>query len=919
MKHKRILFVSLLILVFCNFSRVLASGQALFNEQLLKNFTYRNLGPFRVGSMIMDFAVPESPPKAQLYTFYVGTRNGGVWKTENNGTTFEPVFDGQSRLTIGDIAVAPLNPDVVWVGTGETLNARSSNSGAGVYKSTDGGKTWKNMGLRDSQHISRILVDPRNSDIVYVAAMGHLFSANEERGVFKTSNGGETWDKVLYINEKVGIIDLVMNPSHPEILYAAAFEKTRLPWLFDRAGPGSGIYKTSDAGKTWTKLDGGLPGGRIGRIGIDIYLKNSNILYAIVDNANKRPPTKKEAEQDQSRGLKPQDRDIGGEVYRTDDGGKTWKKTNPNEVSVLSKGGGQLRVDPNDERKIFVTGVALTNSTDGGKTWNDLEWPPKRLFSKMFGDVRTLWIDPQNSDRILLGSDGGVFISYDGGKTCDHFYNLPLGEFYAIGVDMEDPYNIYGGLQDHEMWKIPSNSASGEVRHFDWVAVGGGDGMFTQVDPTDSRWLYTTREQGSHSRVDQKLGYRVSIVPQRESGAPPYRFVWCAPIHISPHNSQIIYAGAQVLLRSLDRGDHWQQISPDLSTNDTSKMVPTAEGGIPWFAITTISESPVIPGIIWVGTSDGKVQATRNGGTTWTDLTKSVANAGGPEDYYVSRVFASHFKEGTAYVTKSGFRHDDFRPFVFKTENYGATWTSISANLPDRAVNVIFEDRENPDLLFVGNDSGVYVSINGGKNWTRMNNNIPNVPVHDLLVHPRENDLVVGTYGRGLFVTDIAPLEEMTEKTLAEDVHLFDIEPKPERIIREFGAEDYLFGDRHLLTPNEPNGIVIHYYLKNTMAEKAKVTIADAIGTQFAKLEGPAEAGMNQVIWNMRRPMPKRDEFGARMQRARNPLAQWAPLGEYTISLEIGGQKLSKRAQITKRIGWSIGPMTETIRDESEK
>ena len=892
----------------------LAGGQDTFNEDLLKIFTFRNLGPFRVGSMIMDFAVPESPGNAHLYTFYVGTRNGGVWKTVNNGTTFEPVFDGQSRLTIGDIALAPSNPDIIWVGTGESLTARSSYSGDGIYKSTDGGKIWKNMGLRDSHHISRILVHPRNPDVVYVAAMGHLFTNNEERGVFKTADGGKTWEKVLYINEQTGIIDLVWHPSRPEILYAAAFDKQRLPWLFNRAGTGSGIYKTADAGKTWTKLGGGLPTGKLGRIGIDIYAKNPDILYAIIDNANMWPQTKKETEQDRSRGLEPQGRDIGGEVYRTDNGGKTWKKTNPDDLSVLSKGGGQIRVDPNNEKNIFVTGVALSNSTDGGKTWHDLGWPPVRLFSKMFGDVRTLWIDPQNSDRIILGSDGGVFISYDGGKTCDHFYNLPLGEFYSVGVDMEDPYNIYGGLQDHEMWKLPSNGPSGEIRHFDWVAVGAGDGMFTQVDPNDSRWLYTTREQGSHFRVDQKLGYRVSILPQREKDKPPFRFVWCTPIHISPHNSRIIYAGAQVLIRSMDRGDHWQEISPDLSTNDASKMVGRENGGIPWFAITTISESPVTPGIVWVGTSDGKVQVSRNNGTTWTDLTEKLAGVGGPEECYVTRVFASHFKESTAYVTKSGFRNDDFRPFVFKTTDYGDTWTSLAGNLSDSPANVVFEDGKNPGLLFLGTDTGVFVSIDGGGKWVKMNNNIPNVPVHDLLVHPRENDLVVATYGRGLFVADITPLQDMSGKVLAEEVHLFDPEPKTQRVTRDFGAEDYLFGDRHLLTPNEPNGIVVNYYLKAAAKAKAKITVTDPFGTEWAGLEGPAEAGINRVIWDMKRQITKAEENKAAFERSRDVFARWAPPGEYIVILEVGSQKFTRKTRIIKRTGWSIGPSPVVIR-----
>lgn len=903
----------------------LARSQDLFNEDFMKSFTYRNIGPFRLGARTSDIAVPDSPAKDHLYTYYVATWTGGLWKTTDNGTTFQPIFDGQSKQTIGDVTLAPSNPEIVWVGTGDGYCSRSSYAGDGVYKSMDGGKTWKNMGLKDSHHIPRIVIHPKNPDVVYVASMGHLYSENKERGVFKTTDGGRTWVKSLFINEKVGVIDLVINPLNPDILYAATYEKQRLPWMYVNGGPESGIYKTSNAGKTWTKLDRGLPSGRIGRIGLDIFLKNPEILYALVENANSRPATKEELEQDKSRRLQPRDRMIGGEVYRTDDGGKTWAKMNSAKDDVSTKGPyyfSQIRVDTSNDQKIFITGVSLGNSTDGGKTWHDLNWPPQRLFAKIFGDVRTLWVDPQNSDRLILGSDGGVYVSYDGGKTADHRYNLPLTENYAVGVDMEEPYNIYAGLQDHELWKGPSNSPHDRgITFMDWIAVGNGDGMFAQVDPNDSRWLYTTSQYGSHYRVDQKLGYRKNIMPVREKDQPPYRFIWCTPLHLSPHNSQVIYAGAQVLLRSMDRGDHWQEISPDLSTNDTSKILPSSEGGIPggipWFAISSISESPITPGIIWVGTSDGKVQLTRDNGTTWTDLTKKIASVGGREDCYVSRVRASNYREGTAYVTKNGYKLDEFRPFIYKTEDFGATWTSLSSNLPNEPINVVFEDAKNPDLLFLGNDTGIFVSISGGKSWVKMNNTIPNVPVHDLLVHPRESDLIVGSYGRGIFVTNIFPLQEMNEQILVEDIHLFNVRPIAQRVPRLFGAGDYLFGDSHIITPNEPNAVTIHYYLKSKAGENAKVTITDPSGQELATLEGKTNAGLNSVSWDMRRQAARQGQRPAepvRMRQAGPPYEQWVPPGEYVATLEIGGKKLTQKIRITKTIGWSIGPFTEIIR-----
>jgi len=918
--------ISLMILFALALGGAAAFGQtpapAPAAESWLNGFRFRNLGPFRMGARISDVAVPDFPAKAHRNTFYVGTWTGGLWKTTNNGTTFEPIFDGQRKLAIGDVTVASSRPDTVWVGTGDAFCSRSSYAGDGVYKSLDAGKTWTNMGLRDSHHIARILIHPRDPETVYVAAMGHLFSDNPERGVFKTIDGGRTWRKSLFLGDRIGIIDLVMDPADSATLYAAAYEKQRFGWAYVNGGPGSGIYKTTDGGATWKRLAGGLPGGRIGRIGLDIYPRNPKVVYAVVENANTRPPTKAEADLARSRGREPGDVMIGGEVYRTADGGATWAKMNSAADNVSSKGPyyfSQLRVDPNSDRNIFITGVSLASSTDAGRTWADIDWPPTRLFATMFGDVRTLWVDPQDSERMILGSDGGIFLSYDGGKTCDHLANLPVGENYAVGIDFEDPYNIYAGLQDHEMWKGPSiGPHSRGVSMLDWKAVGGGDGMFVQVDPADSRWLYTTYQYGGHFRVDQALGVRTNILPVRERGKDPFRFIWCTPLHISPHNSRIIYTGGQVLLRSLDRGDHWEEISPDLSTNDTAKIMPQTEGGLPggitFFAISSISESPILPGLIWVGTSDGKVHVTRNGGAAWTDLTPALTAAGGRVDCYVSRVVASRDKAGTAYVTKNGFRNDDFRPFVFKTEDYGATWTPIAAGLPQEPVNVVFEDPVNPKLLFLGNDTGLFVSLDGGKLWRKMNNNIPTVPVHDLVVHPREKDLIVGSYGRGIWVTDIAPLEEMGESGPEGDALLFHIKPAAQRINWSFGANDYLFGDRHIVTPNEPMGMAVRYYLKTASPAKAKITVADPFGKVIASFEGPAAAGINTVLWDTRSSSGRGERGRPAGERSRDPLAGWAAPGEYVITLEAAGKKLTEIGRITRTTGWPIGPSPAVIR-----
>jgi photosystem II stability/assembly factor-like uncharacterized protein len=894
----------------------------LFNERLLQPFTYRNLGPFRMGARVSDIAVPVAPARAHLYTFYVSFWSGGVWKTTNNGTTFEPVFDGQRKLNVGDVTVAPSNEDIVWVGTGDAFTSRSSYAGDGVYKSTDAGKTWTNMGLKDSHHISRIAIHPTNPDIVYVAAMGHLYSDNDERGVFRTTDGGTTWEKVLFVNPKVGAIDLVMNPKNPSILYAAMYEKERLPWQMVNGGPGSGIYKSTDAGKTWTKLQNGLPNGRIGRIGLDIYWSNPDILYAVIENDNPLPAG---AGAGQGRGVAGNAPSLagivpitGGEVYRTANAGELWTKMNASNYDVSPKGPyyfSQIRVDPHNDQNIFVTQDGFRHSLDGGKTWD-----APRVFPRMFGDTRTLWIDPENSDRMIQGSDGGVAVSYDGGRTSDAYANIPVGEVYAISVDNDDPYNIYAGLQDHENWRGPSNTGMGRVTPDDWLAVGDGDGISTVVDPADSRWLYTNREYGAHSRVDQKLGYRVSIMPRRDSGQP-YRFIWETPIVLSPHDSKVVYTGGQMLLRSTDRGDHWTEISPDLSTNPADKILPSSEGGvpggIPWFAISSISESPLTKGVIWAGTSDGKVQVTRNDGGAWSDATAKIAAVGGRVDAYVSRVRASAHMAGRAYVAKNGYKFDDFRPYLYRTDDYGASWSSIASNLPNEPINGIVEDLKNPNLLFVGNDTGVFVSIDGGARWVKMNNNMPNVAVHDLLVHPHQNDLVLGTYGRDIWITNIAPLQEMTPAMLSEDVHVFTIAPAVERLMWSFAANDYLFGQRHLQTPNEPSGMTIRYYLKSASTARPSVVVTDAGGREVARLAGTGAAGVNSVLWNVRAGGGGRGGAGGGAPgggRGGNPIDQWVPLGEYTVTLDVGGKTFVQKARVVETQGWSLSPSPQIIR-----
>jgi hypothetical protein len=506
-----------------------------------------------------------------------------------------------------------------------------------------------------------------------------------------------------------------------------------------------------------------------------------------------------------------------------------------------------------------------------------------------------MWWDPQDEQRIILGSDGGVNVSVDGGKTGDYFPNMGIGEVYAIGVDMDDPYNVYGGLQDHDSWKGPSNGPTGRITLEHWVAVGPGDGMYNVVDPTDSRWVYNTRELNQMGRMDQKTGVRTNIAPSRPPGQPRLRYNWIAPIALSPHNPAIVYAGAQVLFRSVNRGDTWEEISPDLTTNDESKIGLN----VPYCTITSISESPLKPGIIWVGTDDGKVQVTQNHGGAWADVTPALAAAGASAERWVSRVFASSHDASTAFVSKNGFRNDDFAPYLYKTTDAGKTWTAIEGDLPDSPINVVVQDRKSPNLLVIGNDVGVFVSIDGGARWSRLKGNLPTVAVHDLTIHPRENDLVLGTYGRAIWAGDVTPLQDLSADTLDKPAHLFDIEPRARYGFSTQGMNYHLFGDRYLEVPNEPDALVINYYLKADASGAAKIAVKDPTGKVVREMDGPAKAGLNRALVNLGGSGGGR---GGRGGRGGGPVVQPLGIGDYTVTVNVAGQSLTKPARVRARI-----------------
>ncbi|HNV03532.1 MAG TPA: hypothetical protein PLE61_13550 [Vicinamibacterales bacterium] len=881
------------------------AAQAL-PPDVAKAFSFRAIGPTRQSGRFVDFAVPAREP----HTIYAATGSGGLWKSVNNGISWVSIFDTQPVVSIGDIAVADTDPSIVWVGTGEHTSSRSTYWGDGVYKSTDGGRTWTNMGLADSHHIGRIVIHPKDPNIVYVAALGHLYSPNDERGVYKTTDGGRTWTKSLEVKadgRMVGAADLVMDPKNPKVLYAAAYDKERLPWTFNLGGPGSGIYKTTDAGRTWTKLGGGLPGGMLGRIGLDVYAKNPQIVYANIENANKPgvPDADRLAE---LRAGKSSAGMIGEEVYRSDDGGKTWRKASPDKQRIGGNPGYyymQIRVDPNDANHVYVLSVGMHHTTDGGRTWS--------VPFRFGGDNHAMWIDPANSKHILLGYDHGMGITYDGGANWYHPDELPLAQFYAVGFDMMQPYNVAGGMQDNGSVRGPSTKrGGGRIGFEDWQSVGGGDGFYNETDPVTNRYLYNESQFGSLSRTDLYTG-EVKNITHRD---PALRFNWNAPILISPHDSNVLYHAANKLLKSAYRGEGWVEISPDLTTNDPTKL-PTGKGGdgnVTYCTITSVDESPIVRDLLWVGTDDGNVQMSKDGGKSWTKLNDRIP---GHPGYWVSRVVASSHAPGTAYVTFTGLRNDDFRAFVYKTTDYGETWASIAGNLPAKSVNVIREDPYNPNLLFVGVDFGLYVTIDGGRIWQEMRNGLPTQPVHDLKIHPRERDLIVATHGRGIFIADISALEEVSASMLAKDFHLFDVEPKVRWTVRRPAMSAFTNFDGE----SEPNGVMIRYYQKAPAAGGVSVAILQ--GTRvIAETKGPNAAGVNQLLWNMRaaaqtipgQPAPPAAGRGAGSGRPAGAGAQAepayatfggavpVPVGEYAVVVSAGGAAFTKKIQILEDV-----------------
>ncbi|MEE2888359.1 MAG: hypothetical protein VX951_13090 [Planctomycetota bacterium] len=697
--------------------------------------SWRSIGPRKQGGRIEAIAC--HPSKTSV--IYVGAGSGNLWKSVNNGTTWRPVFDSESTFAIGDVAVAPSNPDIVWVGTGERLMARSSYAGTGIFKSTDAGKSWTNMGLRDSHHIGRLVIHPKNPDIVYAAVIGHMYSFNEERGLYRTRDGGKTWKRILYVDTKTGVIDVVMDPSDPDLLFASTWQRDRKAWGHEAYGPGSGLHRTSDGGDSWSKLAGGLPVGEaVGRIGVDIARSDPKHVYAAVDVARGSP---------------------GEGVYRSVDRGQTWRKVNQRPVS-LGYDFCLIRVSPDDPDEIYLPGQKTMQSTDGGKTYWQVTGTLVHLLehgSKVLHlDAHALWIDPGDSAHLLLGNDGGLHQSYDRGESWLHLNNIPIGEFYAVGYDMAKPYRILGGTQDNAALVGASDQQSVDGLPDAWQHVyldpwGGGDSYFTIVDPSDPNTIYYEHQFGALRRKNMLTGKTVSIKPRSARGLPRLRFNWMTPFFLSHYDSKTVYYGANRLFKSVDRGDTWKAISPDLSKR------PKTQGNVPYGTLTSLSESTLAKGMIYAATDDGNVQVTKDDGANWTKI-----DAGLPAKW-VSRVCASRHVRSRVFVSLTGYREDDFSSYVYRSDDAGRTWTSISSGLPGESVNVIAEDPTHPDVLYVGTDLGCYTSVDGGKRWHSLRSDLPTTPVHDLFVHPRAGELVIGTHGRSIYVLGVEPIRKLAQ------------------------------------------------------------------------------------------------------------------------------------------------------------
>lgn len=842
----------------------------LINSGLVSGLSWRNIGPALTAGRIADMAVnPNNPDE-----FYLAVASGGVWKTTNHGTTFNPIFDGQSSYSIGCVTIDPSQTATVWVGTGENNNQRSVAYGDGVYKSMDGGNSWENMGLKTSEHISKIIVDPRNSNVVYVAAYGPLWSAGGERGVYKTVDGGENWELIHSVSENTGAADLVMDPSNPDILYAAFHQRRRHVFTYIGGGEESAVFKSEDAGKTWIELTSGLPTGKMGRVGLAISPADPNYVYAIIEA------------QKGSHGF-----------YRSTNKGASWEKRGSYKTSGNYYQ--EIYCDPINRDKIFSLNTWLHHSIDGGKTFMATGETSKHV------DNHCIWVNPKNTDHWIVGCDGGLYETWDHAKTWQYKQNLPITQFYKVSVDNDFPfYNVYGGTQDNNSLGGPSRTINNAgIQNSDWYITNGGDGFESQIDPTDPNIVYAQAQYGWLVRYDRKSGEKIGIQPMPGKAEKAYRWNWDAPLVISNHDSKTLYFAANKVFKSTDRGNSWKTISPDLTRQlDRNTMEVMGEVQSPdavmknksttiFGNIVAMDESPKNKDLIYVGTDDGLIQVTTDGGGTWN---KKDNFPGVPKMTYVNMLIPSQHDEGTVYAAFNNHKKGDFKPYLLKSTDKGNTWVNIAGNLPERgSVYSIAEDHVNADLLFAGTEFGVFFTVDGGKNWVELSAGLPTIAVRDIAIQRRENDLVLGTFGRGFYVLDnYAPLRDLNKETIEKAAHIFPIRTALEYVesnplgLRGTGSQ----GASHFATPNPEFGATFTYYLnespkspkkqrwgKEKKAKEAGTTIdyptydefvaedtyedayllfviKDDKGNEIRKLKTGASEGISRITWNLRYP-----------------------------------------------------------------
>jgi photosystem II stability/assembly factor-like uncharacterized protein len=797
---------------------------------MLTTYSWRAIGPANMGGRVTDIdGVP-----GDTSTFYVSGADGGIHKTTDGGVSFKPIFENQRAYSIGALTLAPSDKNVLWVGTGEGDPRNSVGYGWGVYRSVDGGDSWKHLGLKETERIKRIVVDPNNPDVACVCALGKEWGPNKERGVFKTTDGGKTWDKILYIDENTGCADLAMENENPRIMYAGMWTFRRKPWRFDDGGQNTAIYKTTDGGATWEKIMNGLPQTYMARPGIHIAQSDPNIIYLMTEFKG------------------------GGTAFRSEDKGAHWTLVNddPN-INFRPFYYSDVRVDPKRPNILFSISGRLSRSKDSGASW-------EQIATTVHGDHQALWIDPENPSYILNGSDGGFQRSFDGGDSWEVINNIELSQFYQIQVDNLKPYNVYGGLQDNGTWVGPSNSlyeAGILKRH--WKGLAYGDGYYAEPIPGNEHLVYTNLQGGVPFLVDSRYGNVQTIHPYPKIVGSAgdaienhnYRFNWDAPIHISPHDPETVYIGGNVIFKSQDRGNSWEVISPDLTTNDKSKQ--RSSGGTIYqdntaaefhCTVLYIAESPLQKGVIWAGTDDGNIQLTSDGGASWNKLNDRIK--GLPEYSWISKIHASEHDAGTAFIVVDQHRMNDFSPYIFMTENFGNTWQKISTDLPqDDYVKVVRQDPHNPNLLFAGMEHGIYASWNKGKNWEKINIDLPNVSVRDLRIHKRDRDLIVGTHGRGAYILDdIRPLEELTSAE-GKELHLF---PVREAVLWNMFWRLENLGDRTYKAKNPEYGAYINFYLNQDTKEPIDIQIKDGSGNLITTLtHKQAKKGINRVVWDL--------------------------------------------------------------------